>query len=81
MDYEHTQRGLWHLLLFAVAAVCLVVGWMLGGERAAHYVCLGVALVLVFIGLIVMINFAASILMVPIVTVGNVMLGLFSIFV
>ena len=50
MDYEHTQRGLWHLLLFAVAAVCFVVGWLLGRESAAHYVCLGIALLMIFIG-------------------------------
>ena len=35
----------------------------------------------VFLGLILLINFASSILMVPIVTVGNAMLGLFAIFV
>ena len=51
MDYEHTQRGLWYLLLFAVAAVCFVVGCLLGRGTAAHYVCLGVALLMVFIGL------------------------------
>ena len=42
MGYEHTQRGPWYLLLFAVASGCFVGGWMLRHEPAGHYICLGI---------------------------------------
>ena len=51
MGYEHTQRGLWHLLLFAVAAGCFVGGWVLRHDPAGHYICLGIALLMTVIGL------------------------------
>lgn len=51
MGYEHTQKGPWHLLLFAVASGCLVAGWALHMEPAAHYICLGIALLMVVVGL------------------------------
>jgi hypothetical protein len=51
MAYEHTQRGLWHLLLFAVAAGCLIGGWLLRQDPPAHYIFLGIALLMILIGL------------------------------
>ena len=50
MGYEHTQRGPWHLLLFAVAAGCFFGGWVLRQEPAGHYTCLGIALLMIVIG-------------------------------
>ena len=51
MGYEHTQRGLWHLLLFAVAAGCFVGGWVLRHDPPGHYICLGIGLLMTVIGL------------------------------
>ncbi len=51
MGYEHTQRGPWHVLLFLVAAGCLVGGWVLRHEPMGHYICLGVGLVMIMTGL------------------------------
>ncbi len=50
MAYEHTQRGLWHFLLFAVAAGCLVGSWSLRHEPLGHYICLGISLLMIVIG-------------------------------
>lgn len=51
MYYEHTQRGHWHYLLFAFAAGSLVAAWSLREELAGHYVCLGIALILIVCGM------------------------------
>ncbi len=51
MHYEHTQRGYWSWLLFAIGAGCFVAAWSLRQEPLGHYICLGVSLVLITCGL------------------------------
>ncbi len=51
MAYDHTQRGLWHWLLLAIGSGCFLASWSLRHEPLGHYVCLGVALLMIVIGL------------------------------
>jgi hypothetical protein len=51
MGYEHTQRGLWYVLLFAVASGWFVASWSLRHEPLGHYICLGVSLLMIILGL------------------------------
>ncbi len=51
MAYDHTQHGHWHWLLWAIGAGCFVASWSLRQEPLGHYICLGVSLMLIAMGL------------------------------
>ena len=51
MAYDHTQRGLWYWLLLAIGSGCFVASWSLRHEPVGHYICLGVSLLMIIIGL------------------------------
>ena len=51
MNYEHTQRGWLHHILFAVAVVMLVGAWLARASMAVALLNLGTAVLFVVVGL------------------------------
>jgi hypothetical protein len=48
--YQHTQKGPWHLLLYAVAAVFLVAAWSAQGPAAVDVVLLASGFAMLLLG-------------------------------
>jgi hypothetical protein len=51
MQYAHTQRGYFHLLLYLVAAACLPLAWALGNEPVGLGIVLATVVLLLVCGL------------------------------
>jgi hypothetical protein len=50
MEYDHTQKGHFYLIMWVVASFCFVNGWVFRNESIAMYTCWGVALIMVLVG-------------------------------
>lgn len=51
MSYEHTQRGRWHIVFFAVAAAMLTGAWLARGEPGVMILNIVVAVVFIVVAL------------------------------
>ncbi len=50
MSYDHVQKSPFYLLLFAIASICFVSGWVFRQDSSALITCWSVALIMIFVG-------------------------------